>query len=316
MPQKMTRAASSASTPNSESAAVRASGDIVPMRTILDAVAGSVSPRREFLKKATLLSATSGTMMLLPACEGGGEEGEPDGSFANPWTRESPNPDATVAVEVPVVYAALVNETSVRMWVEVLDTGTNTFHPQDATHFVEQLVIEDEFANPIAALGFRYDNNARLIAQVEIPAGVETINVFSKCNLHGWWRASYSVEALRVPPEGDVRRPLTAEQPGAWADKIAVHLPVFGKRPDGKFSVEVGDRAAGKLHEMVEGHYISAVLVYDEYHQLRAGTYMNAQVNPEPVYDFDAVGGTAFVRVVVGCNLHQWWEGVFSVTGL
>jgi desulfoferrodoxin (superoxide reductase-like protein) len=286
------------------------------LTSAVDTAANASLPRREFLKKATLLSATSGVMMLVPACEGGGEEGEPDGTFDLPWTKESPNPDSNAAVEVPVVYAALVNQTSVRMWVEVLDTGTNTFHPQDATHFVEQLSIQDEFGNPIAALGYRYDNNARLIAQVEIPEGVNTVHVYSKCNLHGWWRASYAVDVLRVAPAGDVRRPLTAEQPGAWADKIEVHVPVFGKRPDGKYSVEVGDRAAGKLHEMIAGHYISAVLVYDEYHQLRAGTYMNEQVNPEPVYDFDPVGGTAYVRVVVGCNLHQWWEGVFSVQGL
>jgi desulfoferrodoxin (superoxide reductase-like protein) len=283
---------------------------------LVDADVRSALPRRDFLKKATLLSASTGVMMLVPACEGGGEEGEPDGSFENPWTRDKPNPDAIAAVELPVVYAALVDQASVRMWVEVLDTGTTTFHPQDATHFVETLSIIDEFANPIAALGYRYDNDARLIAQVDIPDGVETIHVYSKCSVHGWWRASYAVNVLKVAPAGDVRRPLNAQQPGAWADKIDLHMPVFGKRPDGKYSVEVGNRAAGNLHEMIPAHYISAILVYDQYHQLRAGTYMNAQVNPEPVYDFDPVGGTTYVRVVVGCNLHQWWEGVFSVAGL
>lgn len=273
------------------------------------------STRRGFLKTASLLSASAGTMTLLTACEGGGEE-EPDGTFAKPWTVENPNPNANAATELPVCYAALVNATSVRLWVEVLDTGTTTFHPQQADHFVEQLHIEDEFANIIGSIGLRYENNARLIAQVDIPEGVEVIHVFQKCNQHGWWRSSYSVETLKATPVGDVRRPLTEAQPGVWADKIPPHLPVFGKRPDGKFSVEVGDRVAGTLHEMTPEHYVNAILVYDEYHQLRAGTYLNAQINPEPVYDFDVVGGTSYVRVIISCNLHDWWEGVFSTEGL
>ena len=130
----------------------------------------------------------------------------------------------------------------------------------------------------------------------------------------GWWRAVYNVDDVKSIPAGDLRRPLTADQPGDWPDKIAVHLPIFGQRPNGRYAVEVGDRAAEKLHEMIPDHYIKYVLIYDEYHQLRAGFRFVPAYNPEPVYEVPAIGGTSYLRVIAYCNLHDWWEAIYSLT--
>ena len=268
--------------------------------------------RRGFVLQSLRYGTAAGASgMLLTACEGTPDEDAPaDGSFEAPYTSEDPGQDPDI--HLPVAYGALIDGTTSRIWVEVLDVGTDEIHPQETGHYISKLVIHDEFGNEIDALQYRYDNDARLIASVDIPTEVSVVHVYSECSTTGWWRTSYNVDAMKGVPLGDLRRPLTTEQPGDWPDKIEVHQPIYGRRPDGSFTVEIGDRTAGKLHEMTPNHYMKYILVFDEYHQLRAGARLDPVYNTEPVIDFPPIGGTSYVRVVAFCNLHDWWEAIYS----
>lgn len=235
-----------------------------------------------------------------------------DGSLEAPWTSVDYGA-LDPAVETPLVFAGLSTEGGTRIWVEVINTNTGDPHPQQVDHFIKTLLIEDQYNNPIAQRSFAYQNEARLIETIVLPADVETLNVYRECSQHDWWKETLTVESLAVEPKGDLRRPLTAAKPGPWPDKIAVHLPVFGKRPGGQYSVEVGDRAGGKLHPMDETHYISTILVFDENDQLRVRAGLDPAYNPEPVVDFAPIGGSSRLRVIEFCNLHNWWEVVYIV---
>lgn len=267
--------------------------------------------RRGFLLKSAAAGGAVSGMTLLQACGPMQPTGPADGSFELPYTSAEPGTDPHY--HLPAVYAALVDGTNIRIWVEVIDLTVNVgqLHPQEATHYVKQLLILDQHGNEIAASGYRYDQDARLVVQVTIPAEVQYIRVLEECNLHGWWASEYDVSALAVPPVGDLRRPYTQAQPG---EVPAKHDPLFGKRPNGDYSIEIGNRNGEGLHPMTPEHYEGTILVFDQYSQLRAGTYLDPDYNPEPVYDFDPVGGTGYIRIVAYCNLHGWWEGVYSVT--
>lgn len=268
--------------------------------------------RRGFVLQSLKVGTAAGfAWTMLPACGGGTEPtGPADGSFEAPWTEEEPS-TGTPTTHFPVVYAAMVDQTNIRLWVEVLDANAGIQHEAVNTHFIQTLVIQDEFNNDIAAAAFRYDNDARLIAQTTIPQGVTYLKVLAQCSQYGWHMRYYSIESLQQAPIGDLRRPYTYAMPGELPTK---HQPYFGRRPNGDYSVEIGDRNGDGLHPMAADHYENAILVFDQYHQLRAGTYLDPNYNADPVYDFPAVGGTQYVRVLASCNLHGWWEAVFSAT--
>lgn len=268
--------------------------------------------RRGFL----LGSVSFGSLALLPRC--GGEpqpEGPPDGTFERPFTEEAPGPHGAEAkAKTPKIYGALTDATRTRLWVEVVDLSTNppTPHPMQQDHYIEQLYLIDEFGNQIASLGFPYEAQARLIAAVEIPPRVTRIHAYAKCNQTGYWRATYDVAQLAVAPAGDLQRPFTTAQPGPMAAIADKHVPLLGKRPNGSFAVEVGDRAQGKLHETTPQHYIQHVVVFDDSHQIRVSQPLGPAVG-EPVVENVNVAGAKKVRVVALCNLHFYWEAEFNI---
>lgn len=267
--------------------------------------------RRGFL----MTSFACGSSFVLPACDGllGPPPEKADGSFGLPFTREDPGPWLDkIEIHQPVVYASLVDATRVRLWTEVRDVSQDINHEMTAEHYIPQIVLTDEFNNVIENRGFRYDSEARVVATVELPPEVKAIYAYELCNLHGWWRAAYSVEGLLVAPVGDARRAFTAGQPGQYAQQVPSHAPLLGRRPNGYFSVEVGDRAQGALHQQQPNHYIQYILVYDQYDQLREATVLGPN-SPEAVYDFPPVGGTDRLRVLVYCNNYNWWEAEFSL---
>src|SRR5687768_10220438 len=71
--------------------------------------------RRRLLQTSAAVSAAVTTSALLPGC---GPEAA-DGTLARPFTKEDPGPWADkVDGHTPVVYAGLVDESRVRLWVE------------------------------------------------------------------------------------------------------------------------------------------------------------------------------------------------------
>lgn len=251
--------------------------------------------------------------MLLPACDLFAPEEPADGTFARPFTREDPGQWAQeIEIHQPVVYASYVDGKRVRLWLEVRDVNQDLNHEMTADHYIEQLVLMDEFGNTIDNRGFRYDAQARLVATVEIPHAVRRVYSYAHCNLHGWWRKAYDIGTLKAEPQGDARRAFTKYRPGQYAEQAPRHVPIVGKRPNGLLSVEVGDRAAGQLHPQEQNHYIKYILVYDQYDQLRDAAVLGPN-NLEPVYDFPPVGGTNRLRVLVYCNTYNWWEAEYSL---
>lgn len=268
-----------------------------------------VLARRDALK---VIGATSAFVMT--GCDGEtppDEELAADGSFARPWTASEPgeNPD----VHFPVLYGAEVSDSEKRLWVEVLDPGNGEEHEMTEEHYVKQIVIFDEHGNEITGAGFAYWMQARLIYHVAIPDEVTQLYVYSECNLHGWWLSVYDVADIKGDPVGDYRRPFTLDRPGEWGDVAAKHKPIFGRRPDGSYSIEIGDRDSEELHVMTEQHYMSWVFLFDEYAQLRRYVELSPDYNAEPVYDFEPFG-SPYIRIVTYCNLHGWWEGVYSLS--
>lgn len=269
--------------------------------------------RRDFL----LGSVSFGALVALPRCapQDVEPEGPADGSYDRPFTRDDPGPWADkIEVHQPVLYGAMVDDKRVRLWLEVQDIKINPpkNHEMVQDHWIQELKIEDEFGNQIAYAAFPYEAQARLIVTVEIPERVQSLHAYAWCNSHGVWRATYDVAALKVTPAGDLRRPFTLAQPGQYVDIADKHVPILGKRPDGSFSIEVGDRAAGKLHEMTPQHYITQVVVYDQFDQLRALQNLGPNY-AEPVVNGVNVAGANRVRVIAYCNLHFYWEAEFSV---
>jgi desulfoferrodoxin (superoxide reductase-like protein) len=255
-------------------------------------------------------------MTLLPRCGPDPSTVKADGSYEAPYTAEDPGAFAAeVPTSVPVLYGALLDATRVRLWLEVLNNGVQpaASHPMLADHYIQELRLLDGDNNELAYVSYPAEAQARLIRDVELPAEVETIHAFAKCSKHGVWRSTWSVADLKKAPVGDLRRAYTADQPGPYADKILAHVPILGKRPDGSFAVEVGDRAAGKLHEMSENHHIQHVVVLDQGNQTRVDQPLGPTV-AEPVVEGVNVNGTQRVRVVALCNLHFYWQADYGVT--
>lgn len=266
--------------------------------------------RRDFL----LGSVSTGVFVLLPRCAPAPTAtGEPDGTIENPWTEDQPGPNlAEAKLAAPQIYGALVDGKVTRLWVECKDplAAVETLHPQEQAHSIQELYLRDEFGNEIASLSFPYDAQARLIATVEIPERVTRIDAIAKCSATGYWKRSLSVADLSVPPVGDLQRPYTVAQPGGM--DAGKHVPILGKREDGTFAVEVGDRAAGLLHVMEPAHYISHIVVLDDNHQLRLSQALGPAV-AEPVVENVPVAGAKKVRVLALCNLHFYWEAEFAI---
>jgi desulfoferrodoxin (superoxide reductase-like protein) len=255
---------------------------------------------------------------LLPACETPPPEyGPATGEFGSPYRREDAGPwEDKIEIHLPRVYGAMVDATRVRLWVEVQDTTEDPAksHPMESDHYISQIVMQDNFLNIIDSREFAYDAEARMISTVELHPRVTTVEALAWCNEHGWWSAIYDTAQLAVDPGGDARRAYTRDSYGGYGDQVASHVPVFGRRPNGDYAVEIGTRADDELHPMDEGHYIERILIYDQYDQLRAQAALNAQY-PEPIYTVspNAIGGTDRIRVLAYCNNYDWWEAEYSV---
>lgn len=265
--------------------------------------------RRGFL----LTGFASGAATLLPACPSPAPAGPAEGTYASPFSLDDPGPWADKAqIHQPVVYASLVDDFRVRLWIEVRDAFADRNHEMTVDHYVQRLLVQDAYDNVLADRGFRYDAEARIVTVLEIPSEVDVIHALELCNLHGWWRQSYLVSDLKVAPLGDQRRAYTREQPGRFAAQALSHVPILGRRPNGRLAVEVGDRAQGALHPQVEGHYVEQILVYDQFDQLRL-TASLGRYAPEAVADFDFPGGTERLRVLAFCSNYSWWEAEYAL---
>lgn len=266
--------------------------------------------RRGFL----LTSFGTGMGFLWPACApAGGSDVPATGSFEHPYTELDPGPwQEKVAIHQPTLYAGLVDARRVRLWAEVRDVGADKNHEMSVEHYIERILIVDEFYNPIADRSFLYGLDSRLVATVDIPEDITQIHAYALCNLHGWWRRTYDVKNLKVAPLGDARRAYTAEQPGAFANQVPSHLPILGRRPDGRLSIEIGDRSQGQLHPQDANHFIEFVAIYDQFDQLRATAPLGPNA-PEAVINFDFLGGTERVRVLAYCNNYGWWEAEYTL---
>lgn len=271
--------------------------------------------RRGFL----LTSVRFGTAAaLLPACGPAEEEiPEGEGTFGSPYTRKAPGPyPDEIEIHLPRVYGARLDATRVRLWVEVQDIVQvpAVSHPMTADHFTPQIVLQDNFQNLILSRNYAYDAQARLVATVELDERVSSIEALAYCNQHGWWRAIYDVADLRVEPDGAFRRAFTRDSPGEYGAQAPTHTPIFGRRPNGYYGVEVGEREGTGLHPMDQDHYVESILIFDEYDQLRAQAQLGPQYQ-EPIADFPAgsIAGTAKVRVLALCNNYKWWEAEYSL---
>jgi desulfoferrodoxin (superoxide reductase-like protein) len=263
--------------------------------------------RRVFLKSSSAFGAAT-LLPALPACG----PGPADGSFENPYTREDPGEwGEKIEVHQPRVFGALVDQQQIRLWIEVEDDVGAT-HEQTPEHFVSQIVVQDQNGGTVANVGFQPGSDARVVTNLIIGPEVEQLFVYEACNLHGVWLATYDMAALRVPPEGDERRALTPAQPGEWGEKIAVHMPLVFDRGDGFFLVEIGDRANDALHVMDAEHYVDEVVVLDQNSQVLARQAFSP-ADPEPAFNAPVPAGTTTLRVIASCNLHQYWEAVFTV---
>lgn len=266
--------------------------------------------RRGFL----MTSLAAGAGALWPACTPmTGPVGPAEGTFDSPFTEQDPGPwNEKIDIHQPIVYAAMADDRRVRLWAEVRDANKDLNHEMSVEHYIERLMLVDEFYNVIADRSFLYGVDSRLVATVELPAGVTQIHAFALCNLHGWWRRTYNVEDLKVSPIGDSRRAYTASQPGVFGEHTASHIPVLGRRPDGRLSVEVGDRAQNKLHAQDANHYIEMVSIYDQNDQLRVTAFLGPHAK-EAIFNFDFLGGTQKVRVLALCNNYGWWEAEYTL---
>ena len=265
--------------------------------------------RRRFL----LTSASAGALVPLTACGPTVPVAEgPIGGFANPHTSENPGNFADlIPPHLPTVYAGFVNETDVRLWVEI---GSPEYgvHEQAAAHYIQQIVIQDDFLNNIASSGmFPFNAEARLVANATIEPPVNGIYAYGLCNLHGWWRSYFPLDLILRDPLGDARRAYTVLKPNPDAVP-GEHIPILGTRPDGQMSVEIGDRSAGQLHPQQQAHHITQVLIFDENDQLR-GNYGLAANGGEPVINFAPIAAQR-LRVLAFCNLHMWWEAEYQVS--
>lgn len=267
--------------------------------------------RRGFL----LTGLTAGAGALWPACMPAAGRNEPaEGTFDRPYTEIDPGPwIEKIAIHQPVLYASTADGSRVRLWAEVRDTGKDLDHEMSVEHYIERILIVDEFYNTIADRSFLYGSESRLVATVDIPEGVEQVHAFALCNLHGWWQRTYNVSDLRVSPLGDARRAYTATQPGVFADQVPSHVPILGRRPDGRLSVEVGDRAQNKLHPQDANHYIELVTIYDQNDQLRLSAPLGPNAR-EAIFNFDFLSGTEKVRVLAQCNSYGWWEAEYTLS--
>lgn len=285
----------------------------------MDEVDGMTLDRRDFVLQSVKFGTALGvSSALLPAvaCDMAGAppvEGQL-GEYTNPYTREDPGEWADkVEIHQPVLYAAPVGGGLTRFWVEVRDAAADVSHEQQQDHFVDQIVLTDEFGNIIGNAAFQYSGQARVITTVAIPEGVTQIYCYEHCNLHGWWRAIYNVADIPAEPAGDFRRPLTEGAPGRWADKIPVHIPYIGVNPDGYILVEIGSRADETLHEMTPEHYIDKVLVFDQNGQLvERATLSPGQEASVRLYNIGDLQASDYWRIVASCNLHDWWEAVYT----
>ena len=210
--------------------------------------------RRQFVLKSAKSGGTlgvAGTLLPALACDPMAPPVEGElGEFTNPFTRDDPG-EWTDKVEIhqPALYSAPVGGGLFRLWVEVRDVNGDKTHEQQSEHFIDRIVITDEFGNVIGDTSYTYTADARLVTTVSFPEGVTSIYCYEHCNLHGWWRSIYSVADIPAEPAGDVRRPLTSGAPGRWGDKIPVHIPYIGVNPTNNYiMVEVGSRADGTLH--------------------------------------------------------------------
>jgi desulfoferrodoxin (superoxide reductase-like protein) len=259
--------------------------------------------RRRLLQTSAAVAA----LPLLPAC---GPEAA-DGTLARPFTREDPGPWAEkIEVHQPVVYGALVDDTRVRIWVEVEDQDKAVTHEQTPEHFVSRILVQDQDGAVLGDAVYPYEAAARLVVVLDLPATVTALRVYEECNKHGIWLASYDVKDLKVAPGGDARRPLTKDQPGPWAEKIATHVPVLTKVDAATLRVEIGDVAADKMHVTQVDHYIVDVVVYDQNAQEIARVPIGQNL---PTFDMPIPAGTTSVRVVAWCNLHDHWESELAL---
>ncbi|MFK7827336.1 MAG: desulfoferrodoxin family protein [Oligoflexales bacterium] len=182
-----------------------------------------------------------------------------------------------------------------------------TPHPMEEEHYIARHQIIAENGEVIADRIFKIgvDSEAKSLFRPLMPSG-DTVSALSTCNLHGIWKADYSIADLLNGFEDTTI--YTQESPGRWAGKEAGHLP--------NVSMEGSILLVTTEHAMTEEHYISKHQVIDE-----LGTVLNEKLF-NPAEDTDATSRFRVERPAVGsnfivlshCNLHGIWQKEFAFT--
>ena len=182
-----------------------------------------------------------------------------------------------------------------------------TPHPMEEEHHISRHQIQAESGEVIADHIFNVgvDLEAKNLFRPALPEG-ENIFVLSTCNLHGIWKANFSIADLLNGFEDTTL--YTQDSPGRWSGKEAGHLP--------NVSMEDISLVVSTEHGMSEEHYISKHQVLDENGTILGENVFDPTVETEtPVSRFilnrPSIGTT--FKVLSHCNLHGMWEVSFPL---
>ena len=93
----------------------------------------------------------------------------------------------------------------------------------------------------------------------------------------------------------------TTDDPGPWAGKEAVHVPVVSfNEGEGSLTVQV-------MHVMSEEHFIPLIYVRNQNGHI-FGFKALTGTDPEATATFDVPVGTTSVTAFAYCNLHNDWK--------
>ena len=162
----------------------------------------------------------------------------------------------------------------------------HTPHAMDPDHYIEACYLQDADGYFAGYASFGPGDWPATSFEVTDPNG--NYIAYSVCNLHDVWSATL------------VR---TAERPGPWAEKIAVHTPRVTSAGPGRVTVTVD-------HAMSADHYIVGLYLMDEAGTFVAKKQLDPATDTEASYTFEVSPGTSKLTPWALCDDHDLWMGV------